>query len=903
MLYCHRRSILEVFRLKKKGNTQFLVPKLTSKIREKCICCVLAILMLLTSNVGFIPDVYVANAASASNSLQASSSSRNSGNEPLSGLTDQLRAETSTQNESITGNVYAGQNEYSSDSLKVVPFDSQKALTQRHSDNPDYIDKVINLSEIPNTFQSTGKYVYQSDNIHMQQVIHMPKMIRKADASNSSISSTVYGQNLTLNQNNNYSSVYGNSNSSGIAGSVSESSYTLSAAPASALNTSAITDLKDGIEEDDLYLIDSGLAMNQNQSDFSVASLVYNSTIQEKSTSQPDLNHASVASSVYSSGSNVNTSFPIQNKSGHFTVGFSRHAGSNLLRFSYKNASLTLNPLNPASVSGSVYKNTIAYENIYPNTNIRYTLERNRLKEDIIVKKYTGINEFNFQLSVSNAVYDKKSSGEIRFLDPGSSQPLFYMAKPFAVDKNGNRCDLVSLVIDEGGSIKLIVDPDWLKNAVYPIVIDPTIYLPDGTFTRSSTAYKQDGTQVSANQPRYETGKFGQAIMVEEGTTNLLNANQSSLEDSLPTSFGGDGGIVTWSTATSKSGSACMRIDANTSDVWGGADLWNNGAGFTVTPGATYTFSIFAKGVSGGENILIQPYKSDWSGTIAGSTSVVLTSGTWTRITNTFTVPSGCNSVFFLVRKKNVSTPLSWYVDCLQLEQKAYATSWNIGGTTRTSETLTIPTAGVFTKGNWAVEMVYIPSIINNVNPAELVRYDIDSNNRMMLRLDNGRLSLYITSSGITYQISSGSLMVAGQSYSIIASGDGSKIRLCVNGAQIGSDTAYVEPIGALPTNLGIGYYPSGGNEQANGLIDDLRISNRARTLAEHQSAYNSGQPLFIDETTICKMGFDANLEANVPAITYIYDSLNRLNNIVTPNKTMHYQYDNNGNLIKRVIN
>lgn len=51
------------------------------------------------------------------------------------------------------------------------------------------------------------------------------------------------------------------------------------------------------------------------------------------------------------------------------------------------------------------------------------------------------------------------------------------------------------------------------------------------TFSRSSPAYKSDGTQVAANQPRFEQGKFGKAILIEEGTTNLL----SKTIEELPT--------------------------------------------------------------------------------------------------------------------------------------------------------------------------------------------------------------------------------------------------------------------------------------------------------------------------------------------------------------------------------
>jgi len=46
------------------------------------------------------------------------------------------------------------------------------------------------------------------------------------------------------------------------------------------------------------------------------------------------------------------------------------------------------------------------------------------------------------------------------------------------------------------------------------------------TFTRPSPAYKMDGTQVSPDAPRYENGEFRQAVMVEEGTTNILLYSQ-----------------------------------------------------------------------------------------------------------------------------------------------------------------------------------------------------------------------------------------------------------------------------------------------------------------------------------------------------------------------------------------
>jgi len=59
------------------------------------------------------------------------------------------------------------------------------------------------------------------------------------------------------------------------------------------------------------------------------------------------------------------------------------------------------------------------------------------------------------------------------------------------------------------------------------IVEDGKLKLPNvnaPTCIRSSIAYKSDGSQVAVNVPRFEQGKFGQAVLVEEGTTNL-NSN------------------------------------------------------------------------------------------------------------------------------------------------------------------------------------------------------------------------------------------------------------------------------------------------------------------------------------------------------------------------------------------
>lgn len=387
-------------------------------------------------------------------------------------------------------------------------------------------------------------------------------------------------------------------------------------------------------------------------------------------------------------------------------------------------------------------------------------------------------------------------------------------------------------------------------------------------FIRSSIAYKQDGSMVTVDNPRFETGAFGQGIMMEEGCTNLLTADEASIESVLPSNYqpNGDSASVTRSTDTAMHGSASMKVSAS---IWQGVKMIYN-----VTAGQTYSYSIYAKGAAGGESIYLSVRKTDWTEIIATSYYPLSTSS-FTRIPVTFTVPTGVTQIMILC-----NTPIdaikTWYIDCLQLEQKGYVTSWIEGGASRSDETMTIPTAGIFAKGNWTVEGTYIPKIPTNVGSVDksLFWIYIDASNYYKSVVGwGGEWYLRIRSGGVDKIVSGGSTS-QGTTYHWMIAGNGSVIRLCVNGAQIGSDLAYTEPVGALPANAYIGSN-SGGLYQANGILDNVRISSRARSLSEHQAWWNGGSPaaFTVDADTTAKYSFDYTTESDGPIHIFAYDS------------------------------
>ena len=351
-----------------------------------------------------------------------------------------------------------------------------------------------------------------------------------------------------------------------------------------------------------------------------------------------------------------------------------------------------------------------------------------------------------------------------------------------------------------------------------------------------------------------------QGATVEEGTTNLLTANQASVETDTTGFIANNSATLTRDTNERYSGSASLKVVTGNIAAFEGFYTTR----ITGTPGTVYSGQIRIKGASDTVRCYLRALPTDESSVLGQTTFDLTLNGTWQLVKlENFTAPANTGKLDLVVATQTQQA-ITFYADCLQIEQKAYATSWHLPGTTRTAETLTVPTANVFNKGNWTVEGAYTPQIPTNVGGLNKALFEmrIDANNWYIFTVDlNGAWHLRTDSGGVSRTIiSAGNAVVQGTAYHWQISGDGSVMRLCVNGVQVGEST-YTEPVGTLPTNMNIGNHAE--TSQANGLISNFRISSRARTLAEHQTAYNTGQPLAADEWVSCLALFNGNILAS----------------------------------------
>jgi hypothetical protein len=137
---------------------------------------------------------------------------------------------------------------------------------------------------------------------------------------------------------------------------------------------------------------------------------------------------------------------------------------------------------NTVPTDSTVDNNIYRYKNIFNDVDLEYIVTNNGLKENFIVNK--PIDKYEFTIGVD---YDKSlkliyKNEKYYFFDKETGEYLWELAKPFAEDANHDRTDNVTLKYAkqfynqkeyECFTVQ-IEDKEFINNAKFPIVIDPT---------------------------------------------------------------------------------------------------------------------------------------------------------------------------------------------------------------------------------------------------------------------------------------------------------------------------------------------------------------------------------------------------------------------------------------------
>ncbi|WP_240419721.1 hypothetical protein [Paenibacillus periandrae] len=148
---------------------------------------------------------------------------------------------------------------------------------------------------------------------------------------------------------------------------------------------------------------------------------------------------------------------------------------SAITTISDKQYSIRYEPVSNQSVIGNVYENMIDYTNVWYDTVLRYRLQNDSLKMDLLLETKEAPKKFNFKIESKGLTPIKNVNGTIVFIN--ENQEVMYVIPRMWVKDSASdqlRFDkLTTNVIKNSSSylLEIILDD---TNLQYPLLIDPT---------------------------------------------------------------------------------------------------------------------------------------------------------------------------------------------------------------------------------------------------------------------------------------------------------------------------------------------------------------------------------------------------------------------------------------------
>jgi hypothetical protein len=396
----------------------------------------------------------------------------------------------------------------------------------------------------------------------------------------------------------------------------------------------------------------------------------------------------------------------------------------------------------------------------------------------------------------------------------------------------------------------------------------------DPVFARTSIAYYPNGStdpyvsSVLSGAPRYEAGAItsSKAIRIEEGTTNLLSANQSDVEtntagfSAASSTLLSAGATISRDTAHKYANAASLKIISTSGSSGQGAEAQIT----SLLANTKYAVSAWLDGTTGQT---WQLAARDFTNSVQVTQNIVL-GGDWTRVTLILTTGALAVTDFRVAIKTASAVAQTVWADGWQVEAKGHVTSWTPGGTPRAAETLKLPAQGGIRPEEGTLQFrAYIDATVK--------RQEVTNNGGNLFGIDigpteghGGALNLFHSNNSGNWVMNiSGSqfpsfadsftpdgwhsFAVAWDSASLLVYVDGT-LRCTQNSPQLSMLFAPYLYIGSN----GI------GADHAGTLFQDIRISARKRTASEIAADALLTTKLTLDQDACYRTSLDGFLSA-----------------------------------------
>ena len=353
-------------------------------------------------------------------------------------------------------------------------------------------------------------------------------------------------------------------------------------------------------------------------------------------------------------------------------------------------------------------------------------------------------------------------------------------------------------------------------------------------------------------------GYFGGGVAVEEATVNLIATQGNAAQDWTAWSHWSTGATTYWA-------SQGTFNDPDYGAVWWGIGTSSTPhlydySPYTLLQGQTLTFSIYLKAdeeiTLPGPTFFTRRADATYDYVDHDPVSITLTPK-WQRFTWTTTLPADARGIGILFGTGDVLENKKIYAAFPQLENKAFATSFVNGS--RAAGRLVYPNLYRPRQGTISMRVMF------DLDPADwhssqiLCDWSTSDNDRMLLYTNNQLLRFYVKDA--THSIvasidlgASGQNISAGVWYSVSITWDfNGNACLYFEDVSVTSDISSLS-LTAGEINLTVGTDYLFGNI-LNGLIDEFRIDDIARTPEEILAWHNSNAPFSDPNAFINKSG------------------------------------------------
>ena len=116
------------------------------------------------------------------------------------------------------------------------------------------------------------------------------------------------------------------------------------------------------------------------------------------------------------------------------------------------------------------------YEGVLPGVSVRYSVNGETLKEDIILASAEALSRAAIRLP-KDYDYEVTEQSELRVKDRKTGETRFIMRRPNVYDSNGEEVFASVVLTDMGEYIRMeyVVDAAFMESAAYPVTIDPIV--------------------------------------------------------------------------------------------------------------------------------------------------------------------------------------------------------------------------------------------------------------------------------------------------------------------------------------------------------------------------------------------------------------------------------------------